>query len=148
MSSTLSLRTVVYLATSLFAASACGNKAEPSAPTTPIASDAPTTSATPPASAEPAASAEPEPARKRRPYEIVSNCSDVVTIVFGENAKDPKAGKKTIAPSSTLEGVRDNEGNQTIWLLDTSGEPLVKVHVTRGMKRVEIGKSCRTLDAR
>jgi hypothetical protein len=35
-----------------------------------------------------------------------------------------------------------------VWLLDDKGEPLVKVHVTRNMKRVEIGKSCRTIDAR
>src|SRR5687767_13349720 len=54
----------------------------------------------------------------------------------------------SIAPSSSIEGPRDAGGNQTVWLLDTAGEPIVKVQVTRGMKRVEIGRSCRTLDAR
>jgi hypothetical protein len=137
---------LVAAAAPLFAA--CGdNKADPKTPTTSSSNDPPpttTTSPDPPASA----SAEPEPAKKRKPFEIYSTCSDVVTIAFGENAKDPKAGKKTIAPSSTIEGARDNDGNQTVWLLDNNGEPLVKVNVTRGMKRVEIGKSCRTLDAR
>jgi hypothetical protein len=102
--------------------------------------------ATPAASAEPAASA-PEP-RKRKPFEVYSSCSDVVMVVFAEDPKAAGVGKRTIAPSASIEAARDNEGNQTVWLLDANGEPLVKVHVTRGMKRVEVGKSCRTLDAR
>jgi hypothetical protein len=120
---------------------ACGGD-EAKTPRTPSASASatpePTATATEPA---------PEP-RKRKPFEIYSNCLDVVTVVFGEDPKQASAGKRPIAPSSAIEGPRDAEGNQTVWLLDAQGEPLVKVHVTRGMKRVEIGKSCRTLDAR
>jgi len=121
---------------------ACGSP-EPAA--------SPATQASPPAApsaepAPPAASAEPAPEpKKRKPYTIVSTCSDVVTIAFGE---DGKGGKRTIAPSSSIDGPRDADGNQTIWLLDTKDQQLVKVRVTRGMSRVEIGKSCRTIDAR
>jgi hypothetical protein len=58
------------------------------------------------------------------------------------------AGRRTIAPDSTIDGPRDGEGKQTVWILDEKGEPLpVKVHITRGMKQLEIGRSCTTLDA-
>src|SRR5262249_4511377 len=96
----------------------CGdNKSEVKAPSTSSSDQAPTTSAaTPTPSADPVASSSSspeEPKKPRKPFEIYSNCSDVVTVVFGENAKDPKAGKKTIAPSSGIDGPRDNDGNQT-----------------------------------
>jgi hypothetical protein len=118
---------------------------------------APTPAPTPP---EPPSSAEPaggtagaadqasEPRKRGRPFEVKNSCGDVSTVVFAEDPKAASAGRRTIAPSATIDGPRDNDGNQTVWLLDANGEPLVKVHVTRGMKRVEIGKSCRTLDAR
>jgi hypothetical protein len=103
----------------------------------------------PPQDASVAAAAEPEPVRSnQRPLEIYSRCMDVVTVVFSEDPKAPGVGKRTIAPSSSIEGPRDKNGNQTVWLFDAAGEPLVNVHVTRGMKRVEVGRSCRTLDAR
>ena len=72
----------------------------------------------------------------------------MVTVVFGENPKGPNVYLRKLAPSTTGEAPRDDEGNQTVWLLDARDEPLVKVNVTRGMKRVEVGRSCRTLDAR
>lgn len=107
--------------------------------------DATPSSSAVPAPSEPPAEP-PQPPKRRKPFEVYNSCSDVVTVVFDDN---PKAGGgRTIAPSASIEGPRDGEGNQTVWLLDAGGEPLVKVHVTRGMKRVEIGKSCRTLDAR
>ncbi|MDF2694535.1 MAG: hypothetical protein K0S65_2918, partial [Labilithrix sp.] len=60
-------------------------------------------------------------------------------MVFAEDPKAASADKRTIASSGTIEGPRNPDGNQTVWLLDTNNEPLVKVNVTRGMKRVEIG---------
>ncbi|HVH48185.1 MAG TPA: hypothetical protein VM925_37890 [Labilithrix sp.] len=136
----------VLVALALALLAACGNK-EPATPASPAASatssSSVATSSEPPAAAEPA----PEP-RKRKPFEVYSACADVVTVVFAEDPKAPTSGKKTIAPSSAVEGPRNADGNQVVWLLDEKGEPLTKVNVTRGMKRVEIGKSCRTLDAR
>jgi hypothetical protein len=137
---------LVMLGTFVLLASACGSK-EP-APATP-ATSAPSASPSTPTTEAPAASAElaPEP-KKRKPFEVYSACAEVVTVAFGEEAKAASAGKRTLAPSASIEGVRNADGNQTVWLLDTNGEPLVKVNVTRGMKRVEVGRSCRTLDAR
>jgi hypothetical protein len=124
---------------------ACGGKEPPPTAPTPEAPAAPAAAG----SEAPAASAEPAPEpRKRKPFDITSQCGDVVTIAFGEDPKAASAGKRTLAPSSSIEGARNADGNQTVWLLDTNGEPLVKVHVTRGMKIVTIGRSCRTLDAR
>lgn len=141
-----------YASVALFLV-ACGGK-EPATPLTPDPTTPSTTGGT---TANPASSAEPEdrgenPAgpspRNRKPFEIHSSCTDVVTVVFAEDPKASGAGRRTIAASSSIDGPRDDKGNQTVWLLDDKGEPLVKVHVTRGMKRVEVGRSCRTLDAR
>ena len=124
-------RSVFFSIVAITLVSGCGGDKQPAATPAPE----PTPSAAPVASAEPA----PEP-KKRKPFEIYSHCSEVVTVVFGENAKAPNAGRRTIAPSSMIEGPRDNDGNQTVWLLDDKGEPLdTKGHVSRGMKRVEVG---------
>ncbi|MCA9590424.1 MAG: hypothetical protein KC657_34210 [Myxococcales bacterium] len=134
----------------LSALAACGGaKAEPVAP-------ASTSSAPPAASAEPPpapssapAEAATEPHRKKhRPYEITNHCADVVTIVFGDEPKTAPRGKRTIAANDTIEGPRGEDGTETIWLVDDKGEPILNVHVTRGIKKVQIGRSCRTLDAR
>lgn len=131
-------------------AAACGSApavggagAAPSAP-----SAEPSAAAAPPSSASsPPSVASAEPAKRRKPFEIHNTCSEVATIVFGEEPKNPEAGRRAVAPSSTIDGPRDESGKQTVWLLDAQGEPLVKVHVTKGMKQLEIGRSCRTLDA-
>jgi hypothetical protein len=96
---------------------------------------------------EPSGAADGEPHRQRKPFPIHNSCSEVVTIVFGEDAKAAGDSRRTIAANSMSDGPRDAEGKQTVWLLDDKGESLVKVHITRGMKQLEIGRSCRTLDA-
>ena len=104
-----------------------------------------TTEATPPP-ASAASAAEPEPGRKHRPYEVHNSCNDVVIVVFGE---DPKGtAKKTIAPGASIEGLRNNDGNMALLLITDKDEQLARVNVTRGMKTVTVGRSCRTLDAR
>jgi hypothetical protein len=121
----------------------CGSNQETAA-----APAAPASAPSAAAASAPAPSAEPDaPPRKQRPLEIASACADVVTVVFGEDPKAPK-GSRTIAPSASIDGPRETDGTQTVWLLDSGGVPLIKVHVTRGMKRVDVGRSCRTLDAR
>jgi hypothetical protein len=109
----------------------------------------PAQAATPPsASTDPDAASGGEPARHRpRPLAIHSSCTEVVTLVFGDDPRAAGAGKRTLGPSGSVDGPRDPQGKQTVWLLDDKGEPLVKVSVTRGMKTVEVGRSCRTLAA-
>lgn len=142
-----SLARVVGSSLALGGVIACADK-EPATPVTAPepapATQAPAADAPPP---EPAAEPAAEP-KKRKPFEVYNACADVVTIAFAADPKAANVGKRTIAPSSAIEGIRNPDGNQTVWLFDTNDEPLLKVEVTRGMKRVEIGKSCRTLDAR
>lgn len=87
------------------------------------------------------------PERRRKPFSIHSSCWDVVTVAFGSDPGAATAGRRTLAPGGSIEGPRGESGEQTVWLLDAAGAPLVKVHVTRGMSQVDVGKSCRTLDA-
>jgi hypothetical protein len=130
---------IVAFALVLFA---CGNAPAPAAPAPAASSTPPIESATPP----PAPEAEPAPSKKQRPLEIHSSCAEVVTVVFGD---DPKTGgRRTINEGGTLDGPRDDAGNMTMWLLNARGEPTTHVKITRGMKKVEIGRSCSTLDAR
>ena len=123
--------------------SACG-KSDP-----PPASPA-STSAAVPESPAPSASAEPEvSAAAKRPLEVFNGCMDVATVVFGADPKAATASKRTIAAGATIsDAPRTNDGTQTVFLLDASGASIVEVHVKKQMKRVEVGRSCRTLDAR
>jgi hypothetical protein len=135
---------------------ACGKPAEPATPSLSDPAHAADPASTGSSGALPAPTADPEGAggggeekhhRQRKPFPIHSSCTEVVTIVFGDDPKAQGAGRRTIAPNSAIDGPRDAEGKQTVWLLDSKGEPTVKVHITRGMKQLEIGRSCSTLDA-
>ena len=89
--------------------------------------------------------AQPKP---RKPFLIHNSCADVVTVVFGDDPKAESADRRRMAANSESQGPRDAEGKATVNLLDAKGEPVATVHITRGMKQLEIGRSCRTLDAR
>lgn len=139
-------RRIALLAPSIVFMLACGNAAPPSTTPTPTTS-APTTAASP--SPAPAATEPPSVVKPHRLLEIQNQCAEVVRVVFGEDPKAPESGQRQIAGDSTItDAPRDAEGKMTVWLLDAKGETLVKVNVTRGMKRVQIGRSCRSLDAR
>ena len=144
---------------SLAAVGACGNKSEPATPSLSDPAHAGVDPNNPDASsALPAASADPQGAggagaesrhRQRKPFPIHSACARVVTVIFGDDPKAPSAGRRTIAPDSTIDGPRDAEGKATVWILDEKGEPLPMkpAQITRGMKQLDIGRSCTTYDA-
>ena len=133
----------LVLACSLLFAVACGSK-EP-----PAAAPAEATSAAAPSASSSAAPAPEVSSLAKRPLEVFNGCAAVVTVVFGEDPKSPTASKRQIAQSATItDAPRNNDGTQTVFLLDQSGTPLVKASVSKHMKRVEIGRSCRTIDAR
>lgn len=140
---------VVAFAASALLIPACGGATpEPAAPAAP-AETAPSSSvAAAPSPAPPEEAAAPTGAQKR-PLEITSQCEHGVAFFVGD---DPKAGpataKRAVDPMQVLPVERRRDGSQTVWLLDEKSEPLVKVSITRGMKKIEVGKSCRTLDAR
>jgi hypothetical protein len=141
------MRSSILLA---FVLLACGNSGESKTPTT-ASSSSPTPSdpATSSAPSEPAASAAAEPEKPRgKPFELYNSCTKVVTIIVGKDPKAPDAGKRTAAPSSSIELPRDSAGNQIVWIADDKGEATpVHVTVTKGIKRVEVGRSCSTLNA-
>ena len=126
---------------------ACGNSGDAKTPATASSSSTPPETST--ASAEPAASASAEPEKPRgKPFELYNSCTKVVTVIVGKDPKAADAGKRTAAPSSSIELPRDAAGNQVVTLADDKGEPTpVHVTVTRGIKRVEVGRSCSTLNA-
>ena len=145
------MRSSVLLAFA-FVLLACGNGGESKTPATSGSSEkspselapAPTSST---AGAEPAASTEPEKPRGK-PFELYNSCTKVVTVIVGKDPKAADAGKRTAAPSSSIELPRDSAGNQIVTLADEKGEPTpVHVTVTRGITRVEVGRSCSTLNA-
>lgn len=157
MSRNASLITV--LASSLILA-ACGGPSGEGAPAAAPSSapaETPASSAASPVSAGTGApsagpsSDEPQnpTGAQKRPLDITSQCEHPVAYFVGD---DPKAGpataKRAVDPLQVLPVERRRDGSQTVWLLDEKSEPLVKVSITRGMKKIEVGKSCRTLDAR
>jgi hypothetical protein len=126
---------------------ACGNKPDTAPPTTPTTPDPASTGASASAPDPDVVGDNPAKPRARKPFPIHSSCPEIVTIVFGEDPKAQGAGRRTVASNSSIDGPRDAEGKQTVSLLDDKGEPIAKVHINRGMKQLEIGRSCRTLDA-
>lgn len=133
---------------------ACGNGGESKTPATSASSEkSPSELAPAPASTASAAgssgtgAAEPEKP-KGKPFELYNSCTKIVTVIVGKDPKAADAGKRTAAPSSSIELPRDAAGNQIVTLADDKGEPTpVHVTVTRGIKRVEVGRSCSTLNA-
>ncbi len=96
----------------------------------------------------PVSGAATAPTRARKPLPIHNSCAEPVTLAFGDDPNAPGAGRRIIGPYASIEGPRDADGRQTVWLLGDKGDVLVKVSLTRGMKTLEIGRSCRSLDAR
>lgn len=141
-----------------FALLACGNGGDAKSPSTASSSSASssspstdpgssTSTTTPAEPATAASAAEPEKPRGK-PFELYNSCTKVVTVILGKDPKAADSGKRTAAPSSSIELPRDSAGNQIVWLADDKGEPTpVHVTVTRGIKRVEVGRSCSTLNA-
>jgi hypothetical protein len=142
----MSTRFVVPVAAASLFAVGCGSGSPPPPATPPVEGSPP--AATPEPAAAVDAGPPPPTAAQRRPLELTSNCTTQTTIYVGEDPKAGGEGKKTVSATGGIPMIpRLADGTQTVWLLDEAGAPLIKVNITRGMKKIEIGKSCRTLDA-
>jgi hypothetical protein len=86
-----------------------------------------------------------QPSRPRPPIDIKNDCGDVVGLFYGDPPKDGPTVR--VAAGGTEKGPRNPDGSLVIWIVDEKGFGLANVHVTKRMKRVEIGRSCRTLYA-
>lgn len=99
----------------------------------------------------PSASATPSPTEDTMTpttIEVHNDCSDSVPIFVGEQPKFGSGTKTSMSGNSTTTYPRNGDGTVTIWIIDDHENGLASVHVTKRMKHVEIGRSCRTLDAR
>ena len=79
--------------------------------------------------------------------ELHNACTDAVPIYFGEQPNGTTGDFVTLRGDSTSHVPRREHGELTVWIVDDKGFGLAHVKVTRRMKRVEIGPSCRTLHA-
>lgn len=79
--------------------------------------------------------------------EIHSDCTDSVPLFLGDKPKFGSGTKTSISANTTTSFPRDSDGTLTIWIIDDQENGLASVHVTKRMKKVSIGRSCRTLDA-
>ena len=100
----------------------------------------------------PAAQDEPKTEGDSRPpvtpnVEIHNACTDAVPIYFGEQPNGTTGDFVTLRGDGTSHVPRREHGELTVWIVDDKGFGLAHVKVTRRMKRVEIGPSCRTLHA-
>lgn len=96
----------------------------------------------------PDAPAEPSAAQKR-PLVAESLCAEVVTLAIGDDSSAAgERDRRTLVRGGTVDLPRKPDGSQRVWLVGEGGEGLIKVDVTRAMKRIEVGRSCRTMDAR
>jgi hypothetical protein len=120
--------------------------APPTATAPPVASEAPVVADAGPA---PVATQEPEaePKRQRPPVEVVNLCHDVALLAYGEppNFKTESLGR--FMADATGTAPRERDGTLAVTLVDDKGNALAKVSVSRHMKKLEIGRSCRTLFA-
>jgi hypothetical protein len=129
----------------------CGPSVPPPAPQPPT-STPPAVDSAADAGAAAAAAAEPEPAdtepkRQRPPVEIVNLCHDVAILAYGAppNFKAESLGR--FMSEATGSAPRERDGTLAVTLVDEKGAVLSQVTVSRRMKKLEIGRSCRTLYA-
>lgn len=98
------------------------------------------------------AQTDPEPApgpgrtKAPRPLEIRNDCHEPVIVLYGNvlGASSPHA---VIPGETSSNATRDPDGTLTVWIVDDKDAGLATVQVSRRMRKVEIGKSCRTLYA-
>jgi len=79
--------------------------------------------------------------------EIHNDCSDTVPLFLGEKPKFGSGTKTSIGSNTTASFPRGSDGTVTVWIIDEQENGLANVHVTKRMKKIDIGRSCRTLDA-
>ncbi|MEO8799516.1 MAG: hypothetical protein ABI551_16610 [Polyangiaceae bacterium] len=80
--------------------------------------------------------------------EVHNDCTDAVPIFIGDRPRFGSGTKVALSADSTTSVPRNGDGTVTIWLIDQNDNGLASVHVTKRMKRVEIGRSCRTIDSK
>jgi hypothetical protein len=121
---------------------ACGSTPPP--PPQPPPEPAPSAATPATASAEP--EPEPPPSRPLPDVNIINLCHDVALLAYGTPPNMKDLGRFT-GDGGEGKAPRERDGNLAVALVDDKGTVLATVLVTRRMKKLEIGRSCRTLYA-
>ena len=79
--------------------------------------------------------------------DVHNDCTDSVPLFLGDKPKFGSGTKTSVSSNSTTTFPRNSDGTLTVWIIDEQENGLASVHVTKRMKKIEIGRSCRTLDA-
>jgi hypothetical protein len=79
--------------------------------------------------------------------DIHNDCTDSVPLFLGEKPKFGSGTKTSVSSNSTTSFPRNGDGTLTVWIIDDQENGLASVHVSKRMKKIDIGRSCRTLDA-
>jgi hypothetical protein len=89
-----------------------------------------------------------EPKKALPPLAVTNQCHDVALLAYGDppNMK-PDALGRFMGDGAEGAVPRVNDGPLTVTLVDDKGTSFAVVHVTRHMRKLEIGRSCRTLYA-
>jgi hypothetical protein len=79
---------------------------------------------------------------------IVNQCHEVAILAYGDppNMKPGDLGR-LVGDGGEGRAPRERDGTLPVALVTEKGEVLAQVRVSRRMKRLEIGRSCRTLYA-
>ena len=125
---------VLLVALALVAA--CGS---PPAPTTLTPTPTPTPAPTP--------TPTPTPLRELPPVEVQNLCQEVAVLAYGEPPNLKPESLDRFVGGGNGSAARGRDGTLPVTLVDDKGNALSKVHVSRRMKKLEIGRSCRTLYA-
>jgi hypothetical protein len=132
-------------ATILVLLAACGASPPPAQKLPETAT--PVSSAAPPATgASTSAAPEPPPQRALPDVDVINLCHDVALLAYGEPPNMKDLGR-FIGDGGEGKAPRERDGTLAVALVDDKGTTLANVVVTRRMKKLEIGRSCRTLYA-
>jgi hypothetical protein len=88
-----------------------------------------------------------DPTKKKRSFTLTSECDQTVSLFYGEDPQKGEGARISLDARKTATPERIDEARSRLWLLDGEGRPLAHVRVSRGMKTVTVGSSCRTLNA-
>ena len=100
--------------------------------------------------AEPPSSPPPQlqapPARAPATVQVLNTCDKDVVVHHGPQAQEGAGTATTLAANMSTTVPRQPDGTLAVWLVNKGA--IAAVSVTARMTRVEIGKSCWTLDAK
>jgi hypothetical protein len=88
----------------------------------------------------------PSAAAKTSAVQIYNTCDKDVVFHYGAQAQEGAGTATTLAANMSTTVPRGSDGTLAVWLVNKGA--IASVSITPRMQRVDIGKSCWTLDAK